>query len=116
MKYLIFSALLLCAALWSCEQDNFDETVSKEETFTPSVTEFPYSKWAVGIDSIPIPIDSSWIGGVFGEDIGIVEGFSKIGIASASEEYNMELQAALQRIYYHQIKGISLSANGLPPT
>ncbi|MCG8327856.1 MAG: hypothetical protein MI974_09245 [Chitinophagales bacterium] len=90
MKYLIFSTLLLCVALWSCEQDNFDETVSEEETFTPSVTELSSGKWAVGIDTIPIPIDSSWIGGVLGEDRGIIEGFNGTGAASISDLYIME--------------------------
>ncbi len=83
MKYSIFSALLLCCLFWSCDQENFDLTASETEVFDPIVTELPPYKWAVGVDTIPIPIDSSWFGGVLGEDLGRMVGFSNVGPPSA---------------------------------
>ncbi|MEL6969911.1 MAG: hypothetical protein AAFO02_07055 [Bacteroidota bacterium] len=83
MKYSIFSALLLCCFIWSCDQENFDLTASETEDFDPIVTELPPYKWAVGIDTIPIPIDSSWFAGVLGDDLGVIAGGSNVGPPSA---------------------------------
>lgn len=82
MKHLIFSTLLLCGALWSCDQENFDHTVSTTESFSPNATELSPYKWAVGIDTLPIALDSSWVSSIADEEVQII-GIGHLGPPSA---------------------------------
>lgn len=96
MRLLFCTLLLFCGLSWSCDRENFDESTSTSETFDPIVTELPYYTWALGIDTLPVPLDSSWIGGALEEDLKIFIGIPLIDSSSpapVSESYFMEFRA-----------------------
>ena len=60
-KNIFFHCFVLIGVCLSCNKENFDETISNAEVFTPEVTLLGYGTWEFDLDTMNVQIDTSWV-------------------------------------------------------